>query len=172
MIQVNPKDLSSSPKIQKMEDVELVLRFFALKDGRYKLLKKGFREFMTSSLVEMNGLDDLIIKRKASEFRRYMRFIHEHAGPFAFAKWRVEDDGVRKRMSTFNAAVYDAVAVGLSEVFSMDDLREKSEAVSDALEGYQSLFASRDFFGSVSGSVNDAAKVIYRIDAMSQYLRR
>lgn len=36
MLQIDLADPDSSPKVKKMEDVELVLRFFALKNGRYK----------------------------------------------------------------------------------------------------------------------------------------
>jgi hypothetical protein len=68
LIQVDAKDPFSSPKVQKMEDVELVLRFFALKSGRYKRLGKGFREFITLSLVEFNSLSDQDIDRRGKEF--------------------------------------------------------------------------------------------------------
>lgn len=124
LIQVDLKDPLASVKVQKMEDVELVLRFFALGDRGYVELKKGFRDFLTDRLVEFNKLskEQIIIKEKL--FYSYMNFIREHAGVGAFSKWRVEGD-VEKRMSSFNAAVYDAVAVGLSEVFSTKDLVEK-----------------------------------------------
>ena len=36
LIQVDPQNPADSRKVRKMEDVELVLRFFALKAGRYK----------------------------------------------------------------------------------------------------------------------------------------
>ena len=154
-----------------MEDVELVLRFFALKNGRYKSLRKGFREFLTSSLVEFNKLSASEIAQRGEEFQAYMTFLHESVGPYAFAKWRIADNK-EKRMSTFNAAVYDAVVVGLSEAFSAVILYEEPHRVSLALNGYKCLFSDDDFFASVSGSVNDAAKVIKRIDAMVGYLRR
>lgn len=171
LIQVNPEDPSANTKVQKMEDVELVLRFFALKDGRYKNLRKGFRQFLTSSLVELNQLSPADIKQRGEEFEAYMDFLHSSAGSLAFAKWRLAD-GKQKRMSTFNAAVYDAVAVGLSEAFPLKILRTKQGEVSAALDGYRSLFNNEEFFSAVSGSVNDAAKVIVRIDAMIEYLRR
>jgi hypothetical protein len=171
LIQVDSKNLEISPKVQKMEDVELVLRFFALKDGRYKGLRKGFREFITASLVEFNELPDSDIAYKMFEFRSYMTFLYNQAGQFAFAKWRY-DVNPPKRMSTFNAAVFDAVAVGLSEVFTVADLTTRSAEISDRLGGYQTLFEEHDFFAAVSGSVNDAAKVKTRIDSIAAYLTR
>jgi hypothetical protein len=171
LIQVDADDPSSSTKIQKMEDVELVLRFFALKNGRYKILRKGFREFITSSLVEFNELNEKAITAKGEEFKTYMTFLHRHIGHLAFAKWRASDSGER-RMSSFNAAVYDAVAVGLSETFSVAELQKRENHVVEALEGYKTLFKDSDFFAAVSGSVNDAAKVKVRIEAMISYLRK
>lgn len=171
LIQVEEKDLDSSPKVQKMEDVELVLRFFALKGGRYKNLKKGFREFITAGLVEFNNLSPAEIGERSMQFHSYMYFIHATSGKFAFAKWRY-DVTPPKRMSTFNAAVFDALAVGISEVFSPRDIAGSTVEVAKKIEGYQILFTNPEFFAAVSGSVNDAAKVQTRINAMINYLRR
>lgn len=171
LIQVDSKDPLSSPKVQKMEDVELVLRFFALKNSRYLRLRKGFREFITASLVEFNSFDNIVIDNDGNAFTTYMDFLLKNEGGYAFAKWRIEGTH-EKRMSTFNAAVYDAVAVGLAEVFSPDDIRENPAKVAAALSGYKQLFADKEFFASVSGSVNDAAKVQYRINAMIEFLKK
>lgn len=171
LLQIDPAKLDNSVKVKKMEDVELVLRFFALKSGRYRNLKKGFREFITSSLVGFNELPKAEIDRMGSEFLIYMRFLMEVAGPDAFSKWRITAND-SKRMSTFNAAVYDAVSVGLSEVFTVQDISDRRHEVIDALEGFRILFRDDDFFAAVSGSVNDAAKVTLRIEKMVAYLTR
>ncbi len=126
---------------------------------------------MTDSLVEFNKLSDQDISLKGEEFKAYMTFLHSHAGKFAFSKWRVFD-GQEKRMSTFNAAVYDAVSVGLSEAFSLNDMRDKSAEVASELHGYRILFSNPEFFSAVSGSVNDAAKVVTRIDLIISYLTK
>lgn len=171
LLQIDPKRPDESVKVRKMEDVELVLRFFALKDGRYKTLKKGFREFITGSLVDFNNLEQSAIGRMGDTFETYMTFLLDEAGSEAFSKWRVSDDG-DKRMSTFNAAVYDAVAVGLSEVFAVEDIRNRRAEVARALKGFRKLFADDEFFSAVSGSVNDAAKVKTRVEKMVAYLTR
>lgn len=169
LIQVPADDSESNPKVQKMEDVELVLRFFALKDGRYKSLKKGFREFLTASLVQFNAWSDQQIGDATWEFETYMQFLHDHAEDnAAFAKYRM--DG-QKRMSSFNAAVFDAVAVGLAEVHSAEELENHPDKAIEGLKGYRSLFQQEAFFSAVSGSVNDAAKVTTRIEAMIEHLK-
>jgi hypothetical protein len=168
LIQVPEEDPDANSKVQKMEDVELVLRFFALRNGRYKSLKKGFREFLTASLVEFNEWGDEQIASATEEFAVYMRFIYSHAADGApFAKYRM--DG-QKRMSSFNAAVFDAVAVGLAEVYTAEALKEEPAAVIAKLKGSRVLFENEEFFNAVSGSVNDGAKVVARIDTMVSYL--
>jgi uncharacterized protein with ParB-like and HNH nuclease domain len=171
LIQVDNQNPASSTKVQKMEDVELVLRFFALRNDRYLALKKGFKEFITQSLNEFNQLEQDQIRLYGEEFRAYMTFIHNGFGPFAFAKKRPEGDGL-KRMSSFNAAVYDAVAVGLAQVFTPTQLVNRTQGIIEKMQGYDSLFNDTDFFSAVSGSVNDAAKVTTRITKMIAYLQR
>ena len=171
LIQVNESNSDDSPKVKKMEDAELVLRFFALRDGRYRNLKKGFKEFLTSSQTEFNNLPSSRLKSWSKDFIIYMDFLSENAGPTPFAKWRITG-GNSKRMSSFNAAVFDAVAVGLSQAFPAERLLSVPNKVVKALTGFQSLFEDEGFFSAVSGSVNDAAKVTFRIDAMTDYLNR
>lgn len=172
LIQVDSKNPDSSPKVQKMEDVELVLRFFALKDRGYRNLKKGFKEFLTTSLSELNHLPPAELSRHASDFDTYMAFIREWVGTDAFSKWRY-DTNPPKRMSSFNAAVYDAVAVGIAECFSAAEIRRAPAEVAGLIGGYRdALFPDPEFFGAVTGSVNDAAKVTKRIEDMIAYIRR
>lgn len=171
IIQVSDAKPEANVKVQKMEDVELVLRFFALRDGRYRTLRKGFKEFLTTSQNEFNSKSEAALAVWAVEFEGLMGFIFQYGGPAPFAKWRIEDEN-RKRMSSFNAAVYDAVAIALDEVFSAVDFIAKPEEIAEKLSGYQELFADREFFNSVSGSVNDSAKVSFRIDAMVKHLTR
>jgi hypothetical protein len=171
LIQVDEQKPETSPKVQKMEDAELVLRFFALKDGRYRSLKKGFKEFLTATQTEFNKLDEAQLAQFKSEFERYMHFLRNFGGATPFAKWRFEN-GVKRKMSSFNAAVFDAVAIGLAAIYSADKVANEPQQVSDKLSGFDRLFEDKEFFASVSGSVNDAAKVSYRIEAMAAFLNR
>ncbi|MCY7552888.1 hypothetical protein MH145_20430, partial [Bacillus safensis] len=45
--QIDPLKVKHNKKVQKMEDIELVLRFFALQNNSYKKLKKGFKHFLS-----------------------------------------------------------------------------------------------------------------------------
>jgi hypothetical protein len=152
-----------------MEDVELVLRYFALKYEGHERIKRGFKDFLTSSLNTFNGYSEKQIADRSEEFVSYMEFILDVMGPMAFSKWRGQT-GQLTRMSSFNAAVYDAVVVGLSSVVPVKKLdkvalRPKLENLRDT------LFPNADFFDAVSGSVNDANKVAKRIQLVVEYLK-
>jgi hypothetical protein len=99
LIQVDNHNPETNAKVQKMEDVELVLRFFALKNGGYKTLRKGFKEFLTKSQKEFNSLDSDKLSRFSVEFKSYVHFLAEFGGPVPFAKWRFEK-GIKRRMSS------------------------------------------------------------------------
>lgn len=167
MIQINEHNPGESSKVKKMEDVELVLRFFALTDKRYLLLKKGFKDFLTDSLNEFNHLLQEELDEASKKFIATVDFIFEVAGPMPFAKYRLEK-GDFKKMSSFNAAVYDAVMVGTAECLSVAEMGDPVNK--NKLDHYIQLFADAEFFAAVSGSVNDAAKVSTRINAMIGFI--
>lgn len=171
LIQVDSHRPEESPKVQKMEDAELVLRFFALSHGRYRGLRKGFKEFLTASQVEFNDVPSATLLNWKNEFEIYMKFLHEKVGAAAFAKWRLSNNG-EKRMSSFNAAVFDAVAIGLAEVYTPAEIQANGEAIALKVGQIRTLFGDADFFASVSGSVNDPTKVTYRINAVAALLLR
>lgn len=167
LIQINEQNPGENSKVKKMEDVELVLRFFALTNERYLILKKGFKDFLTDSLNEFNLLSPEEINIAGQKFISTINFIHENAGPMPFAKYRFEN-GDYKKMSSFNAAVYDAVMVGIAECLSPAAMTNPASKAK--VENYKSLFNEPDFFAAVSGSVNDAAKVSTRIKAMIEFI--
>lgn len=155
-----------SKKVQKMEDVELVLRFFALRNNNYKNLKKGFKLFLSESMEELNKLSDDELLRLSSQFVKTMKVIREHFGDQAFAKYRFENLEF-VQMSKFNAAVYDALAIAVADEVNLDSPDfSKLNSIT-----FKDLFKNSNFFDSVSGSVNDKEKVSTRIDAVKGLLK-
>lgn len=170
MLQIDPSNPEASVKVQKMEDVELVLRFFALRNRGYLELKKGFRDFLTDKMGEFSNITDLEIDRMANDFIIYMNAIYTVFGDCAFAKYQKVN--INKKMSSFNAAVFDAIAVGFSDTFSHQALEKGIDRIVEQCNGHQSVFSEEDFFDAVSGSVNDAAKVKVRIERMIEFFSR
>ncbi|MCO5383228.1 MAG: DUF262 domain-containing protein [Methanosarcina barkeri] len=122
LLQINENELEQNSKVQKMEDVELVLRFYALINNKYKEFKKSkdfrFRDFLTEQLDNGNAIDEKALKDFEYSFSKTMQVIIENFGPIAFAKYKFENNKFTIQ-SKFNAAVYDSLAIGIySEVIS------------------------------------------------------
>ncbi|MEW9181539.1 DUF262 domain-containing protein [Bacillus mycoides] len=163
--QINPKQVSKSKKVQKMEDVELVLRFFALQNNCYKELKGGFKHFLSERMAKLNNTSEIEIMEFKNKFHKIMALIIENFGEEAFAKYKVSfNDKSKVQMSKFNAAVYDALSIALADEINFED----PKLPVNFKENFLALFNDSGFFDSVSGSVNDRKKVIYRIDAVKE----
>lgn len=149
-------------KVKKMEDQELVLRFFALShnDG-YLDYKGGFRKFLTDKMVEFNRLSDGDIEKMKEEFLRVFSIIASFADPIPFAKFK-DEGGSLVKVSNFNAAVYDALSVSVSKAKTGVDID---------INDFRKVFFDADFFSSVEGSVNDVSKLSKRINKAIEVLR-
>lgn len=143
-----------SKRVQKMEDEELVLRFFALayKDG-YKQYKGGFKSFLTQKMEEFNRANSDQLKEMEDIFLETFSTIRNILGEEPFAKYR-SVDGKLSRMSKFNAAVYDSVVVPIANIKNKKKINVKA---------FKELFHDKEYFSSVEGSVNDVSKLGSRI---------
>ncbi|NOH73244.1 DUF262 domain-containing protein [Vibrio pectenicida] len=149
----------SSTRVQKMEDEELVLRYFALSyQNGYKAYKGGFKKFLTESMLKFNKLDDAELKKMKASFLQTFSYIYRNTSdkmPFAKFKFDADDDSL-KQMSKFNAAVYDALVVSSSE--------KLKDGSTFNIADFRNLFKIGDFFSCVEGSVNDVSKLTRRIE--------
>jgi hypothetical protein len=143
-------------RVRKMEDEELVLRFFALCfENGYEKYRGGFRDFLTYKMDEFNTLSPEKLKGLSALFQTTMQKIRSSFGDFPFSKFRFED-GQYSEMSKFNAAVFDAVVVAFASLTP-----EKESSCS--YEVFKELFRDSVFFNAVEGSVNDVSKLNQRI---------
>ncbi|MGI2181782.1 DUF262 domain-containing protein [Shewanella oncorhynchi] len=148
-------------RVQKMEDEELIVRFFALthKDG-YKDYKGAFKSFLTEKMIAFNKLEKTELLEMEDVFLKSFKFINNSGDEFPFSKYKasvVELTGeiILERMSKFNAAVYDSLIV--SSKYAM----EKQDSLD--IKNFRELFKDTEFFSSVEGSVNDVSKLNIRI---------
>ncbi|MGU5546867.1 GmrSD restriction endonuclease domain-containing protein [Aeromonas veronii] len=154
----------SDAREKKMEDEELILRYFSLtyQDG-YKDYKSGFKKFLTTKMVDFNNFNDSQLESMEKEFNDIIAFVKEIAnGDKPFAKYRFVD-GKLEFMSNFNAAVFDAVMY-LSKLALINNKKVK-------LQDIRNLFSDADFFSSCEGSVNDISKIITRITKAAELVR-
>lgn len=163
LLQIPLDDVESSTKVRKMEDVELVLRFFSLINDNYKNYKKTrgrqFKDFLSDSLSSMNSMSEPEMKAYATLFKKTMSIIVDSFGELAFAKYRFEDSKFVKQ-SNFNAAVYDALTVAVVAEIS----RSKSAIPDEKVKKFKNLFKENAFYEFLTGSNLDSAKLIGRID--------
>lgn len=154
---------NENAKVKKMEDVEIVLRFFSLINDQYKTYKKSkgnqFKDFLSEKLDKFNELSDEEIKKQETIFKTTMKLILENFGSLAFAKYKFEE-GKLKKQSNFNVAVFDALAVSFVSEVSLTEPLVTEKNVSD----FKNLFKVDEFYESISGSYLDSSKIIYRID--------
>lgn len=148
----------SEVRAKKMEDVELVLRFFALTRGRYENYKPNMGSFLNSSMEEFSHIQGDSLSQMADYFKERINSIHDLFGNTPFCKWKKDDE---KYASKFNAAVYDALIVAYDNA-----QRQNRSLRQDAPEQLKALFQNDEFQELVSGSINDSTKLLSRIRAV------
>lgn len=145
------------PKVKKMEDVELVLRFFALTGDRYLKYKGGFKDFLTESMKDLNMQNTAKLNKMNNHFRNTMKLVLDCFGELAFAKYKIVD-GDFVVASKFNTSVYDALVIAVDALGGIEIIPEEK------VDAFRELFRNDDFFHAITGSVTDAKKLRTRAD--------
>lgn len=168
LLQIPVTNGDENAKVKKMEDVELVLRFFALFNDNYKSYKKTkdkqFKDFLSDELEKKNQYKKADIEKLSKRFTETMKIILDNFGDLAFAKYKYEK-GKFVKQSNFNAAVYDALSVGVSAEIKTQKIDAKK------VENFKDLFKNSKFHDNISGSILDTNKLIERIDQARKVLK-
>lgn len=150
-----------SARVKKMEDEELVLRYFAITyDKGYLDYKGNFKTFLTKKMEYFNELEEESLSEMKTNFQNTMKKIKDFFGDEPFAKYKYEN-GDYKKMSSFNSAVFDAIVYPFSKM---------GEACLTPYSQFKVLFRDPEFFSSVEGSVNDVSKIGNRIKKASSVI--
>lgn len=163
LLQIDPHNPEKSIKVRKMEDAELVLRFFALYNGGYKEFRQDWKNFLSDKMKYFNELSEREIAGMESVFLATMDKARTLFGDSAFAKYKPVN-GSLKRTSKFNRPIYEALSVGIASVL-MDGETEMGKA---HVESFEKLFHDTDFFESVSGTINYPQNIQKRIEAVRE----
>jgi len=166
LLNIKEKNADDNTKVKKMEDVELVLRFFSLDNDNYDNIKKGFKKFLSDEMEKFNKLNKTKLDQMSKRFINTMRIIYNSFGELAFAKYKFED-GKYKKVSNFNAAVFDSLAIGVATTIDL-----KKDRIADSkIDNFKKLFSDKAFSESINGSVNDKEKVRTRIQMAKEALK-
>ena len=164
LLQIPEESAENNSRVKKMEDAELVLRFFSLINDNYRNYKKTkdrqFKDFLSENLEKFNELSQDKIEEYAAFFRKTIEVIFGAFGNLAFAKYKNDGNGNLEKQSNFNAAVYDSLAIAVASEVDLDNPNITSEKV----ENFKELFLNPTFHDNVSGSILDSNKLINRID--------
>ncbi|WP_413516903.1 DUF262 domain-containing protein [Photobacterium phosphoreum] len=144
-----------SKRVIKMEDEELVLRYFAItyRDG-YLDYKGGFKKFLTSKMITFNKLSAETLNDFENEFNGVMKLLNDVMKNLPFAKYNFDKNELSK-MSNFNVSVFDAI-ISLGRKSYLENKKLDRNLI-------LKLFEDRDFFNACEGSTNDVSKLTTRI---------
>jgi len=135
--------LGSGQPDKRMRDIEMILRFFALKDY-WKRYTKTMRDFLSNYMAEKRDISDKEAEENASIFRNTVDKVYDEIGPRVFRIVR----GV-------NIAVFDSIMVALVEM--------GIDKVSDLRRRYDELLLDETYRDYASISTTDIDRVQGRI---------
>lgn len=151
LIQMSP----DSRRLNKMEDEELVLRYFALTyNSGYKDYKKGFKEFLTNKMNDFNKLDNNELSYMNDNFLSTFTLISKSFGETPFAKYKPVKE-ILKLTSRFNTSVYDSIIVPFAS------LKDNPLITYDK---FKEIFFDATYKDAIESNVTDASKLLTRID--------
>ena len=150
-----PDDLLAIPLYAQMRDVEIVLRFFALRHAEH--YQRGMAGFLDLYMVRTRRFTDEDIKAARELFQRTLHAAHAIFGELLFRPW---DTDKQTWSSRPQVAFADAVMVGISRHLEVSALlAERRDAV---LGGTKHLFESNPP-GTFTGQRNTKKDVQQRI---------
>lgn len=155
--------LLTSTFFQKMEDAELVLRFFALRNSDH--YTRGMQGFLDVYMMRASSLDSDTMEDMEADFLLSIETAEAIYGEYLFKPYEI----TKKQWATRpQKAFYDAVMVGISDNIHLSDrLIEKRKAV---LAATAKLFQSHED-GTFTGRGNSKADILNRIALFSKMLR-
>lgn len=158
------KDLLENNFFKKMEDAELVLRFFALRHAdHYARGMQGFLDLYMGRAAKLNE-DTLTVMR--DEFTLVMDAVDKIYGDRSFHPFIVEKQDWADRPQK---AFFDAVAVGFSK--NINDINILIERREKVLEETAALFIDHED-GTFTGRGNTKADIVNRINLFSSMLEK
>jgi len=156
-----PDELLAIPLYAQMRDVEIVLRFFALRHAQY--YQRGMAGFLDLYMVRTRAFTDEDIESARNLFARTLDLAHVIYGDLLFRPWDAEKKAWNSRPQV---AFADAVMVGIARhLGSSEVLAARKDEV---LKGTKELFENNPP-GTFTGQRNTKKDVQQRIalfDAM------
>lgn len=158
---------SNSIRDDRMDDRELILRFFAFTMTHYTKYKAGsFDSFLSNTMAKLNKMSDQKRHEMKSRFMRAMLSAQEIFDSLAFRK----QSRIRKRINPINKALFETWSVNLggltdNQMAIMENRKGKVK------ESFLTLMDDRDFVNAITqgtGKPNSVEKRFKKIEQLVQ----
>lgn len=153
-----PDQLVKNAFYLEMEDIEMILRFFALRHAQH--YTRGMRGFLDLYMEKARNLDPRSIQGLGNLYEKTINLALEIFGEYTFRQYLADTD---KWGSQSQKAIADAVLVALSDL--LDRERELMQKKGIAVDLIKRAFAE-DKEGVLTGRGNTKADVLERIAIM------
>lgn len=157
-----PLRLLKSPHFSKMQDVEFVLRFFALRHVEH--YRKGMQSFLDDYMVRSRNFSEEDISFLNAHFHEVIELAKEIFGENLFRPW---DSKNRKWASSPQIAFADATMIAVSR--NLNNSAVLLQRKSEVLQAVQLMLAESPV-GTFTGKKNTRLDVINRMDKFSETL--
>ena len=159
----SPDYLSTSTFYKKMEDVEVILRFFALRNAEN--YQKGMRGFLDLYMLKSRIFSGDDLNKLKSLYEQTISSALEIFGDHIF---RTYDPTKEKWIEPRQKAFADAILVGLSN--NLDRIAFLKENKSKIIIATRELFSTVEE-GALTGRGNTKKDVLQRIEIVTEMLR-
>lgn len=145
-------ELMENGLYKQMDDVELVLRFFAFRQNP-QYLGTSLRDYFDIYLQRANRFEDPLLNQLAMTFSETIDLAFDLLGPGAFWLWRYRN-GKYNWYSRPTTVAYDTIMSVLSERLDRKDrILERSELIAGALPAFYQTYYD-DFAGRYTNPSN------------------
>jgi hypothetical protein len=155
----------SSERYKKMEDVEVVLRYFTLRD-EWQRFSGDYRRSMDAYMQRHRDAPHSELDELANSFNRALQRCRRFWGDHAFRR----PDGTGWR-DQFLAGLYDAEMLA-SDSLSSAEANRLAKKKSAVLSATRRLFEDPEFEGAVRQATNTPQRVRLRVERMTDMLKR
>ena len=160
-------DLRDDPKFKTMKDVEIVLRFFALRNiDKWK--DTTFTRFLDQFAYKADSLkDNNVLTAYKNIFEETIKFAYELLEDKAFCMWKKNKDGEYKWGKKATMVIYDALMYVLSNYLNKKEIFISRK--DDVMKGFEKLF--EEYESEFNGRNTTPRDIQKRINIFDTFLQ-
>lgn len=164
MLGIRSKDKSRI--YQEMRDVELVLRFFALKD-KWQKYAGGLKKLLDSYMDDNKNMSEKDVLKIAKQFEETIDKVESVFGyEGSFRRWLPENSKWKQQVS---APIYDAQMFACYKKDKQNLIQNKSKIMAD----FKKLFTSdQEFIESIESSTATPNRFLYRTEKLNEIINK